>query len=220
MKLRIVAISDTHFRHHQVAIPGGDILIHAGDLTRTGDVVEFAEVMHYFSRLPHRIVFIGGNHDWCLERHFSIAAKYIPAGFHYLEDTGCEIAGVKIWGSPVQPEFLGWAYNRKRGAEIDRHWQKIPKDTDIVVSHGPCHGILDRVVSGEHVGCEMLRRRLEEIRPKLHICGHIHSAYGTDQLGPTTMVNASVCTERYEAINAPIVIDLENGVAAIRSSET
>jgi len=173
--------------------------------------------MHWFSRLPHRHkVCIGGNHDWAFDLQPALAAKLIPEGIHYLQDSGCVLDGVKYWGSPVQPEFLGWAFNKRRGPEIDQHWQQIPSDTDVVVTHGPCYGKLDRVGNGEHVGCEMLLRRLETIRPKLHICGHIHSGYGTAILGPTRMINAAICTEDYRPINAPFVVDLENGVATVR----
>src|SRR5579863_6916609 len=99
-------------------------------------------------------------------------------GVIYLDDSGIEIEGLKIWGSPVQPEFCSWAFNRKRGKEIARHWAKIPEDTQVLVTHGPPVGILDEVdrgiISGveggrEHVGCEELRKRVDESKDlKLH----------------------------------------------------
>ncbi len=215
--MRIIALSDTHFRHQHVAVPEGDVVVHAGDLTRSGDPAELAEVMRWFARLPHpHKLFIAGNHDWILELQPAVAAGLIPAGVTYLQDAGCEIVGVKFWGSPVQPTFLNWAFNRARGEEIDRHWQKIPLGTDVLITHGPPHGILD-LVGDEHVGCEMLRHRLKSVRPTCHIFGHVHCARGSVEHEGTTYINAAICTEAYRPTNPPFVVDLNDGVAAIHS---
>lgn len=40
--------------------------------------------------------------------------------------------------------------------------------------------------------------------------GPEYAGYGIDKVGPTVMVNASSCTERYEPTNEPIVIDLND----------
>ncbi|RXK53550.1 metallophosphoesterase [Oleiharenicola lentus] len=215
--MRIVAISDTHHRHEQVVVPDGDVLVHAGDLTRSGDPAEVIEVMRWLTRLPHRHkIFIAGNHDWVFELQPAVAAGLVPAGVTYLQDSGCEIDGVRFWGSPVQPTFLNWAFNRARGEEIDRHWQQIPIGIDVLITHGPPHGLLD-LAGSEHAGCEMLRRRVEIIRPVCHIFGHIHGARGTDTLGSTRLINAAICTEDYRPINPPFVLDLQDGIAAIHS---
>lgn len=213
--MRIVALSDTHFRHRCVAVPDGDVVIHAGDLTRSGDPAELADVMRWFARLPHpHKIFIAGNHDWVFELQPDIAAGLIPEGVTYLQDSGNVIEGVKFWGSPVQPAFLRWAFNKARGAEIDRHWQRIPTNTDVLITHGPPNGILD-LVGEEHVGCEMLRRRLQIVRPACHIFGHIHCARGTVANEGTTYLNAAICTESYDPTNPPFVVDLTDGVAVI-----
>ena len=84
----------------------------------------------------------------------------------------------------------------KGHAYIGNHWDLIPDDADIVVTHGPVHGILDETYHGsEHVGCEVLARKIAKIKPILHISGHIHEArgvyieFGDDDI--TTYVNAS-----------------------------
>lgn len=46
------------------------------------------------------------------------------------------------------------------------------------LTHGPPFGILDRVTSGEPVGCEALTSRLFQLRPRLHLFGHIHEDHG------------------------------------------
>lgn len=207
--MRVVCISDTHCQHQSVKVPDGDILIHAGDLTDMGSVDELRPAIQWLARQPHgHKVFIAGNHDWVFESDALVARALVPAGVHYLEDSGCTIAGLKFWGSPVQPWFMSLAFNRERGDDIGRHWAMIPPDTDVLITHGPPYGKLDRIGNTERGGCEMLRRRLLEIRPRLHVFGHLHGGYGTDTLGSTILVNASICNDCGYAANEPLVIDL------------
>lgn len=206
---KIVCLSDTHRRHGGLKIPEGDILIHAGDVSDQGSRHEIYDFLRWFSQLPHRHkVFIAGNHDWLFERNPVLASGLIPPGVTYLQDSGCEFDGLKIWGSPVTPTFFDWAFNRERGATIEGHWQRIPLGTDVVVSHGPALGILDQTLQRKAQGCADLLKRLEEVRPRLHVCGHIHAGYGKAKLGETLMVNASICNEVYYPINAPVVVEL------------
>ena len=207
--MRIVCLSDTHGHCGSIKVPPGDVLIHAGDLTNTASEEELREALVWLGRLPHaHKVFIAGNHDWLFERDPQGAASLIPAGVHYLEDSGCEIARLRFWGSPVQPWFLGMAFNRERGADIAHHWARIPAGTDVLVTHGPPFRHLDCIGGVDHGGCEMLRRRVLQIGPQLHVFGHLHDGYGTDFLGRTMLVNAAICNEAGRPTNAPTVIDL------------
>tara|TARA_Y100000296_G_C5174834_1_gene259491 strand:- start:2061 stop:2591 length:531 start_codon:yes stop_codon:yes gene_type:complete len=58
-------------------------------------------------------------------------------GIKYLNDSSITIDGIKFWGSPIQPWFHDWAFNRKRGNEIRKHWELIPTNTDVLLTHGP-----------------------------------------------------------------------------------
>ena len=62
----------------------------------------------------------------------------------YLEDSSCEVLGYKIWGSPWTPWFCDWGFNARRGEESKSHWDKIPNDTDIILTHGPPLGFGDK----------------------------------------------------------------------------
>ena len=101
----------------------------------------------------------------------------------------------------------------ERGAEIRKHWDRIPNDTDILVTHGPPHGILDRNEENACCGCQDLLDAVLRIRPKLHVFGHIHPGNGTyryqDEHGETIFVNAAMVNDHLEVVNEPIVIDLE-----------
>lgn len=207
--MRIVCLSDTHNYHDRISVPPGDLVVHAGDLTNSGTGEELREALDWLGRLPHaHKVVIAGNHDRLFETDPGSAAELVPKGVHYLEDSGCEISGLRFWGSPVQPWFFGLAFNRERGAEIARHWAMIPEGTDVLVTHGPLYRHLDAIGGFDHGGCEMLRRRVVEIGPQLHVCGHLHEGYGSDFLGRTILVNAAICNESGRPVNVPIVVDL------------
>jgi Icc-related predicted phosphoesterase len=216
--MKIVCLSDTHNFNGQIEVPDGDVLIHAGDATIRGTEFEVEEFLSWFSALPHRYkIFVAGNHDWLYETENPVA-RLLTANFkiRYLQDSSTEIEGLKIYGSPWQPRFFDWAFNLNRGAELAEKWQKIPGDTDILITHGPPNGILDEVPKKywtENAGCEELRRRVEEIskfgKLKLHVFGHIHCGYGQTENFGVKFVNASICDESYEPTQRPIVLEIE-----------
>lgn len=216
--MKITFISDTHNKHGLIPkdyLEGGDIIIHAGDVSSRGTEDEINVFMNWYSKLPytHKIL-IAGNHDF----FFESASKYIIDAkvqlypeITYLNDSGVEIEGIKIWGSPVQPYFHGWAFNRI-GETINEHWDKIPLDTNILITHGPIFGYLDMTLEGIRTGCEFLRAKLPEFTDlKIHVCGHIHEAYGRHEFTDGQLfLNASVLNRRYEMQNRPITLEYGN----------
>ena len=122
--MKIVFISDTHGKHEILTTKAydnilgeGDILVHAGDCTNVGKTHEIKQFLDWFSNTPFKHkVFIAGNHDWGFETNHDIAPEYKEKGVHYLFDNMVEIDGVKIYGSPWQPEFykIGRASCRER----------------------------------------------------------------------------------------------------------
>ncbi|NOQ37029.1 MAG: metallophosphoesterase [Methylococcaceae bacterium] len=207
--MKIVAFSDTHMRHCEIVMPEGDLLIFAGDMCRFGELDEIKDFNQYLSSLPHPYkIVIAGNHDWPFESQ-SLAAQQLLTEAIYLQDNAVEIEGLKIYGSPWQPEFFSWAFNLPRGKLLREKWDLIPVDCDILITHSPPFLIRDQLKNGEHVGCEMLKTALETtIKPKVHIFGHIHEAYGLYETNETTYANACLCTEYAGALNSPLVIEL------------
>lgn len=205
--MRIVCISDTHSKHGTVVVPDGDLLIHAGDMSRRGQEVDIRAFDAWLGSLPHRHkVVIAGNHDFNFER--SPASRAWITNATYLQDSSVRIEGLWIYGSPWQPRFYDWAFNLDRGPAIRERWDRIPVGTDVLITHGPPMGILDRTARGERVGCEELREAVRRIKPRLHIFGHIHEDQGIREEEGTTFVNASTCNLDYQPLQAPIVIDL------------
>ena len=213
---RIVAISDTHDRHESVTVPDGDILVHAGDFLTVGDHAELARFAAWFRTLPHKFkVVVAGNHD-AVMRPYCRATRLFPWPSFYLRDSGARIAGHNIFGQPWVPEWGTFMFMLPRGSdEMRAKRELIPERLDILVTHCPPLGILD-TARGEHLGCADLSAAIQRRPPRVHIFGHIHEGYGTEQRGETLFVNASTCTRAYEPTNPPIVIDVDaDGVRVV-----
>ncbi|KKM07384.1 hypothetical protein LCGC14_1734470 [marine sediment metagenome] len=92
-----------------------------------------------------------------------------------------------------------------------KKWAMIPDDTDILVTHGPPHGILDIPKPPAEVrkcGCKKLLSAVLRVKPKVHIFGHIHGGYGRVEQDGIQFINASVCTELYQPINVAQIIEI------------
>jgi calcineurin-like phosphoesterase family protein len=241
--MRLICISDTHSLHKRMLYnvvdfinPNEDnVLIHAGDCTNVGRENEVNDFIEWFKNIEgfKYKIFIAGNHDFSFENEPRWINRYIDptnlsgSNVTYLEDSLMSIIidgfsrPLKIYGSPWQPEFYNWAFNLPRYGEVLKsRWDDIPDDTDILITHGPPHGIRDFI--GERmVGCELLRERVNTLKPLLHIFGHIHESYGPAFINDIAFVNASICDERYAPINKPLVFDLieENGIFTVNIVE-
>jgi len=204
-----VFFSDTHGKHREIKVPKGDFLIFCGDMCPRGQLEDVESFAYWLKSLPHKNkIVIAGNHDRPFENEQKQQAEHLLklAGAIYLNDSGVEIENIKFWGSPIQPEFNNWYFGRKRGLEIKKHWDKIPLNTNILITHGPPFGILDKNLQDESVGCKELFKRVNKVKPKLHAFGHIHEAYGKLKKNNITFINASSLNARYQYTNPPIVI--------------
>lgn len=208
--MRIVCISDTHDLHSVLRIPEGDVLVHAGDATANGTEAQVREFCEWFSDQPHRHkIFIAGNHDWLFETEPETARRMIR-GFTYLEDSSTEIDGRIFYGSPWTIRYYEWAFMLERGSELASKWKYIPAHTEVLVTHSPPQGILDRNGRGESAGCGDLLKRVREIAPKVHIFGHMHPSNGIETIGDTTFINAAIAGDgrEYHQASEPIVVDI------------
>lgn len=215
-KLKITAISDTHTKHSDIKIEPCDILVHAGDYSYQGRIQEVTSFLQWFSKqsATHKI-FINGNHE--VGPYESPALfKTILSSYSnviYLNEELVEVEGLKIYGYPITSTFFDWSYMRDRGSpEMLAGLAKIPTGVDIILSHGPAAGILDIVPDGSHAGCEDLLKELDRIRPKVMICGHLHSNNGFKEVNNILHVNASILNDQYQHVYNPKTIYMENGI--------
>jgi Icc-related predicted phosphoesterase len=224
---RIVFISDTHGSHHDIKdIPESDIIIHSGDFSSYGHQEDTKDFLKWYHALPHRRkVLVAGNHDklpFERPRLFKEMLRVLAPSVSHLEDSEVDLEGYTIWGAPWTPRFLDWYFMADRGSAIKAHWDKIPANIDILVTHGPAFGYLDlsnnwNQATGskftDHLGCADLRDAIYRTHPLVHCFGHIHGSGGQteeciDDAKKTIMVNASLMDEDYQLTHKPIVIEL------------
>lgn len=212
--MRLVCISDTHGDHQGLVLPEGDVLIHAGDLSAHGRRSETLAFMQWLGKhnFEHTLC-IAGNHDTFVEQEPLMAKQFADInGVHLLNDSGYEVDGVQFWGSPITPRFFNWSFMRDPGTSIEAHWNMIPEQTDVLITHGPPHGIMDEVVRQngdvENTGCPSLLSRVRAISPALHIFGHIHEGHGALDREGVRYLNVSTMNEFYRVANEPVVVDI------------
>lgn len=227
-RVKVVLISDLHGNLPE--IPECDLLVIAGDVTPVHNHAwpyqkEWlsGRFSNWLRDLPVKnIVGVGGNHDFALVES-NWHRDVIP--WTYLKDESVEIEGLKIWGSPYSNKFGNWTAMLPEGM-LQEKWRKIPRDIDILVVHGPAHGIGDFVPAatwsavkrgwenletGEHVGSTSLSQQLsfeEWPNLKLFAFGHIHEGYGHYKMGKVDAYNASYVNGEYEPGNPPWEVEL------------
>ena len=206
--MRVIVISDTHGLHHELRVPHGDLLIHAGDFTFFGygaqAIEDFNDWLGSLSH-PHKVV-TAGNHEFALAADPSLRTLITNAKL--LLNESVVVGPAKIWASPITMHADA-AFGCSDRVERARIYSRIPPDTDIVVSHGPPYGILDRGPGDpEPSGDPELREAIIRVKPLLHVYGHAHAGYGVRQTKHTTFVNASLFGLDGSLSNRPIVLEI------------
>lgn len=205
---------------------GGDLLIVAGDVTARHTMDEWCAFLNWAKHLDYdKVVFVGGNHDTFLDHQTFKLSDPFEGKFEYLCDSGTEFQGLKIWGSPWTLTFKGISpkCTAFTGVENDLQtkWDLIPRDTDILITHGPSFGVLDGVKNRTYnpknplsritlnTGSPSLWLAVNEIKPKLHVFGHIHEHGGKRvDVGSIAMINCSYVDEKYRPIHKSVRVIL------------
>lgn len=197
--MRILHLSDTHGYHRRLRdLPAADVVVHSGDFTMHGSADEAEDFINWLCDLDYRYkLFTCGNHDFCMYR---ATVSGLSDTVHLLYNSGVEIEGVKFYGVPLfVPDC---ADGRQEQYEAD-----IPLDTDVLVTHRPPYGILD-YADQTNYGSATLLRRVHEIKPRLHLFGHIHQQYGVLKRGETTYSNGAMMNESSRTLNAPRLFEI------------
>lgn len=242
--MTIVHISDTHGHHEKLVIPECDALLHSGDLGGRTTPAELMLFLSWFEKQPaKKKIFIAGNHDLCLDKNwvfkqnqqdpiYGLLAKQQHSdaislienyNVVYLNNTSYIYEGIKFYGNPYSPSFHRdhWVFNADRGEEILKQWNKIPSNTNVLLTHTPVYNFLDVATQtdiGEnpHRGCEdlfnVIKKRL--LKLQLHCCGHIHNQYGVvlRNVSNTRRIlfsNGAMLDDRHkQLITQPIIITI------------
>ena len=227
--MKIDCISDLH--GEKPALPGGDMLILAGDYTARHTTAEFKLFFDWLIEQDYKYkIMVGGNHDDYLQKNVMYGDMSMNLGkredggyqFYYLCETSVTIEGLKIYGTPWTKTFPGiakncMAFTVESDEKLSEKWEMIPEDVDILVTHSPPIYIGDEVNRGpykENVGSKTLGTRIQKTNLKLHVYGHVHNGYGKQVLNRIsddhayTFINASHMDEDYEPVNPPIRFEL------------
>jgi len=218
--MRIVAISDLHGKL-DFNVPEADLLLIAGDLCPAYHDASMSmkiqadwldsHFRYWLLEQPiTECVACAGNHDWIWEK-YPDKVPQLNTNFHYLEDREIEILGLKIYGTPVQPPFCHWAFNKSK-EDIQKYWDNIPEELDILLLHSPPYGIMDKVChsysKSKNIGSKSLKERIDKVKPKIVVFGHNHNEYGKIEQDGVIYVNASLLDERYNMSKEPIILEI------------
>ena len=188
--------SDTHNEHRSVQSPECDIIVHSGDVSLRGSELELHSFLYWYKDYPakHKIL-IPGNHDFLFEELYK-AGKLEefcePFGIHVLHNRTLTLEGISFYGTADQPWFRNWAFNRT-SEQLKKSYSEIPK-VDILVTHTPPYGIMDRAYryqGYDRVGSKELLECVSKLKPAIHSFGHIHEDAGFYSDSDTLFINAS-----------------------------
>ncbi len=190
----LIGIADLHGNVSALAFLGpkiaaADLVLLVGDLTNFGREDDAAAVIEAVEQYNPNLLAVPGNCDY-------------PAVGHFLSDRGvsldrCGVVrdGVGFIGVGASlPTPSGSTPNEMPDEQLDaalRHAAaQVRGGPTVLVSHEPPFNTLaDRVSSGAHVGSHSVRAFIEQRRPLVCFCGHIHEGVGVDDVHGCKVVN-------------------------------
>eukprot|EP01060_Flectonema_neradi_P038829 TRINITY_DN8280_c0_g1_i1.p1 TRINITY_DN8280_c0_g1~~TRINITY_DN8280_c0_g1_i1.p1 ORF type:complete len:386 (+),score=33.04 TRINITY_DN8280_c0_g1_i1:49-1206(+) len=214
--VRLVCVSDTHLGQDKVILPEGDILLHCGDILMQSTLmskekirVGFEKFLSWMGKQTHQHkIFILGNHDAALmDLGYDYITSKCPPGVTYLQNTSITVQGIKIWGTPHSVgSSSNYAFQHRSAKGL---WDSMPSDTQIIMSHGPA-----KCIGGDHLSktTEFIRKIEKSKSVKLHVCGHLHWAFGMQSIlrHDGVVVPTIVCSSldgSYNLSHKPVVVD-------------
>ena len=199
--MKILHLSDTHNCHHRLRdLPEADVVVHSGDFCMVGTEQEAIDFLNWFCDLPYKHkIFICGNHDDCLYGANSIG---LDGNVHYLCNSGIEIDGVRFYGIPM---FMGDCITDRQSSNYD----KIPSNTDVLITHSSAYGILD-FDDGINYGSEELLAKVSTLNLKAHLFGHIHAQHGVKEQSGITLSNGAIINADYSNLSDPNLINIKD----------
>lgn len=210
--MKILAIADLHGNLPE--IEPCDILLVGGDVCQrvhhgADHQIEWLSSAFYgwLKSVPAKyIVGIAGNHDFAFEKRPEAVAS-IGLPWVYLQDDLIEIEGLRIYGTPWTPNLPYWAFHGGMNNRCGSHFDHIPDNVDILLSHGPMYLYADQVLDGyRHAGCKAMADYVWKSRPLSFVCGHIHEGYGHYRHPHVEhgVFNVSYVNERYEPVHEAV----------------
>lgn len=188
--MRLLAFSDLHRDLDQAQSlversSEADAVIAAGDFASVHEGLE--ETIEALRPISVPTILVPGNNE--TEDALRAACDGWDAAT-VLHGQGAEIDGQRFFGLgagiPITP--WGWSFDLDE-EQAEERLAGCPAGAVLVV-HSPPKGHCDTSSSGDHLGSEAILDAIEQKRPSLAVCGHIHEAWGSEEeVGPTTVIN-------------------------------
>ena len=188
--MKLLAFSDLHRDLDQAArlverSDEADVVIAAGDFASVHEGLQ--EAIDALKPISGPTVLVPGNNE--TEDALRAACEGWDAAT-VLHGQGTEIEGTQFYGLgagvPITPWDWSFDLDDEQAAE---RLAGCPEGAVLVV-HSPPKGHCDASSAGDHLGSQAILEAIEEKRPRLAVCGHIHDAWGAeDTVGPTTVIN-------------------------------
>lgn len=164
-----------------------DVVIGAGDFANAGRGL--ARCISTLSAINKPTFIVPGNNE-TLDQLRAACASW-PAA-HVLHGSSVQFGGLVFFGIgggiPVTP-FGAWSFDFTE--EQAEHLLAGCPSNCILISHSPPFGVVDHSSQGKHLGSKTVRSLIEQLVPRLVVCGHIHASAGQSAyIGPTPVINA------------------------------
>jgi len=188
--MRILAFSDLHRDLEQAATlvemsAGADVVIGAGDFASVHEGL--GETISALASIEAPTVLVPGNNETDEALREAARAWEAATVLHGDSTTieGAEFFGLGA-GVPVTP--WDWSFDLDDAA-AGAMMGDCPESA-ILVLHSPPKGHCDTNGGGDHFGSPALRTAIEEKRPRIAVCGHIHESWGCEStIGETPVRN-------------------------------
>lgn len=193
LRMRLLGITDLHENHaalQRILAQAGpvDIILLGGDLTDFGQSTAAEQLVRQAQQSAAQVLAVAGNCD-----SPAIEQRLVDLGVS-LFGRGVTIGGVGLHGLSGMPPWRGGMYQfteEELAQALETGYRQVAAGSwHVVLSHPPPRAArVDRTFRGQNVGSVALREFIDRVQPALVLCGHIHEARGSEQLGRTLVVN-------------------------------
>jgi len=177
--MKILATADLHGSQYRLNILLKNIEKYSPDLVIIcGDITQFGPgevAKNFLDQIPIETFAITGNID----------TKDVGKAIDESKATNIEMKRVEKKGVM----FVGISGSIDKLLSTDK---KLLDEKSVIVSHEPPYGIQDKVFLGMHAGSKELREIIDEYKPRLVLCGHIHEDPGYTKTNNIIVVNCSM----------------------------
>ena len=198
--MKILAFSDVHMNvdfASQVVAQSvtADVIVAAGDFANKGGSA--LAIIEQFVKIEKPVVIVAGNHDNLMELT-KICDEL--AHVHLLHGNGVRIDGESFYGLGCEvPQLNQETWNEWLSEDAAAKMLEDCSNGSVLVTHSPAYGHCDLQIYGANEGSKAILDCVKAKQPKLHLCGHIHNAWGvSSHIGDTPTHNLGPSVNWFE----------------------